>query len=91
MLKFKCVAQVNSTREQLEYAIDAFLRERGWKSVIINPGAYYVLTKLVNGQEIMANKGLALGIEDSLDQERCECTSETDCDGCPVHDFEIPI
>lgn len=91
MRKFQSVDQVRFDREQLEFAVDAFLRDRGWKSKTTKIGSFCVMQKMVGEEFITADKALALGLEEHLEQERCECRdvgAYGDCTGCPLHDFK---
>lgn len=55
---------VTYEREQLEFKVDAFLRNRGWKSTSNTPGCYWLWErKLEDGRVALVNKELALSME----------------------------
>lgn len=69
---FDIVSHLRSTREDLEYRVDAFLRERGWKSTSSTPGAYWLWEREVKGRTILVEKEMALNIEEYLELNKTQ-------------------
>ena len=75
-------------REQLEFSIDRFLRDQGWSTITVSPGAFICWRKEIRGQVMTCGRSLAFSMEESIEYERCECTESGVSIGCPVHDWE---
>lgn len=56
------VADVRYEREMLEYAVDAFLRSKGWKATCSTPGSFWLWTKTIDGREVLVDKETALSL-----------------------------
>lgn len=75
------LSDVEFTREQLEFRIDALLRKRGWKSTSDTPGCLWLWEKkLPDGRVALVNKSTALHFERQWVAESCICTEEEDGD-----------
>ena len=58
--------QFEHLRSQLEFRVDAWLRERGWKSTCETPGSYWLWQKTIDGKTYVTSKDLAERIERNL-------------------------
>jgi galactitol-specific phosphotransferase system IIB component len=64
--KFKHPMDIRLQKEQLEAAVDKFLRDKGWKHTS-DVCAHWLWYKKINGKEIYVNKDTALSLENFSD------------------------
>lgn len=67
MKTWKTVSDVKYAREQLEFHVDRFLTDKGWKQTCKTPGSYWLWTKVIDGKEIMTSKELALSMQGHIE------------------------
>lgn len=73
----KTVEDVHFEREQLEFAVDAMLREHGWKSTSETPCCVWLWEKkLPDGRVVLVDKSTALLFLQEEINAKCICTDE---------------
>lgn len=61
---FATISDVDYERQQLEHQVDAFLKQRGWKSTCSNPASLWLWEKkLEDGRVLLTDKDTALAFE----------------------------
>ncbi len=61
------VAHGQFLREQLEGGEAELLRRRGWKHRCSGPGAFWLWSKTIDGEQFQCSQSTALGIEGALE------------------------
>ena len=65
--RMKATASLQQLSSDIEMARMEYLRATGWEYTCKTPGSFWVWTREYNGQLLMAREGLAISMQEAID------------------------
>lgn len=82
---FENADEIEFTREQLDFAVDRWLRSRGWESTCETPGSYWLWRREIKGHKYLVDRSHAISIQRHVDGRQCSCSEVARDEKCIAH------